>query len=180
MAGYRLSFPGVTSAPPPQPGGLQPIEDYVAAMPRKRMAAGVLFRDRADRVLWVEPTYKPVWEIPGGTVEFDESPWECAAREVAEEIGLRRPVGRLLVVDHVRAEGPLPEGVMFVFDGGLVDPAQVDGLVLDTRELRSAALLSVPDARSRVAPRLAGRVAAALEVVRDGGTALCDTGVRVA
>jgi 8-oxo-dGTP pyrophosphatase MutT (NUDIX family) len=170
----------VSAAPPPEPGGLLPIADYVAGLPRKRMAAGALFRDRADRVLWVEPTYKPVWEIPGGTVEIDESPWECAAREVAEEIGLDRPLGRLLVVDHVRAEGPIPEGVMFVFDGGLLDASDVDGLVLDTRELRSAALLGLPDARALVQPRLAGRVAAALDAVRDGATALCETGVRVA
>ena len=149
-------------------------------MARKRMAAGALFRDGADRVLWVEPTYKPVWEIPGGGVEADESPWACAAREVAEEIGLHRPLGRLLVVDHVRADGPVPEGVMFVFDGGTIDPAEVDALVLDTRELRSAALLSVADARSRVQPRLAGRMAAALAAVHDGTTALCDMGVRVA
>lgn len=171
----RLPSPRVT-----EPGGLLPIEDYVASLALKRMAAGVLFRDRADRVLWVEPTYKPVWEIPGGGVEADESPWECASREVAEEIGLSVPLGRLLVVDHVRADGPVPEGVMFVFDGGVVDQAVVDALVLDTRELRSAALLSVEEARSRVAPRLAGRMAAALEAVREGTTALCETGVRVA
>ena len=144
------------------------------------MAAGALFRDDADRVLWVEPTYKPVWEIPGGGVEADESPWECAVREVAEEIGLHRPLGRLLVVDHVRAEGPRPEGVMFVFDGGRLDPAEVDALVLQAGELRSAALMGVDDARSRVTPRLAGRVASGLAALHEGTTALCEDGVRVA
>ncbi|MCO1658054.1 NUDIX hydrolase [Pseudonocardia sp. S2-4] len=148
-------------------------------MARKRMAAGVLIRDGADRVLWVEPTYKPVWEIPGGNVEADESPWDCAVREVVEEIGLHRPLGRLLVVDHVRPHGPMPEGVMFVFDGGTLEPSEVDGLVLDARELRSAALLSVADARALVTPRLADRMAAALAALHDGSTALCDDGVRV-
>ena len=34
-----------------------------------------MFRDKAGRVLLLEPSYKPNWEIPGGAVEADESPW---------------------------------------------------------------------------------------------------------
>ena len=49
---------------------------------RKRMAATVLFTDAQGRVLVVEPTYKPRWELPGGAVERDESPWRAAGREV--------------------------------------------------------------------------------------------------
>lgn len=51
-----------------------PVEQYVANLNRKRMAAGVLFRDVLGRVLLVEPSYKPNWEIPGGAVEADEPP----------------------------------------------------------------------------------------------------------
>jgi 8-oxo-dGTP pyrophosphatase MutT (NUDIX family) len=156
------------------------LDALIAGLPRKRMAAGVLLRDPADRVLWVEPTYKPNWEIPGGIVEADESPWDCAERELAEELGLHRPVTRLLVVDHVRPDARWPEGVMFVFDGGPIDAAEVDALVLPEQELRSAALLGVDEARARVVPRLAGRVAAALDTVRTGGTTLCDNGTRIA
>ncbi|MFD1145643.1 hypothetical protein [Saccharothrix hoggarensis] len=36
-----------------------PVEQYVAGLARKRMAAGVLFRDRAGRVLLVEPCVRP-------------------------------------------------------------------------------------------------------------------------
>ena len=39
----------MTAAPPPEPGGLLPIEDYVASLARKRMGAGALFRDGAGR-----------------------------------------------------------------------------------------------------------------------------------
>jgi ADP-ribose pyrophosphatase YjhB (NUDIX family) len=38
------------------------------------MAAGALLFDEDGRILLVEPTYKPYWEIPGGVVEADESP----------------------------------------------------------------------------------------------------------
>jgi 8-oxo-dGTP pyrophosphatase MutT (NUDIX family) len=77
-----------------------PVEQYVASLNRKRTVAGVLFRDAQDRVLLLRPSYKPNWEIPGGAGEADESPWETAAREVAEELGITdRPLGALLVVD---------------------------------------------------------------------------------
>jgi NUDIX domain len=41
----------------------------------------VFFRDEQSRVLVVETTYKPEWEIPGGGVEADETPWAAATRE---------------------------------------------------------------------------------------------------
>ena len=68
--------------------------DYTATLPAKRAAAAVLFTDPEGRVLLVEPTYKPTWEIPGGTVELNESPFAAAAREVKEELGLDHFEGR--------------------------------------------------------------------------------------
>ncbi|MFI6368790.1 hypothetical protein ACIBG0_39420 [Nocardia sp. NPDC050630] len=47
-----------TSHDGPAVTGTLPVEQYVARLPRKRMAAGVLFRDSSDRVLVVEPSYK--------------------------------------------------------------------------------------------------------------------------
>ncbi|MGH3757484.1 NUDIX domain-containing protein [Actinophytocola sp.] len=81
----------------PAAAAVLPVDQYVAGLARKRMAAGVLFRDKAGRVLLVEPSYKPNWEIPGGAVEADESPWDAAVRELGEELGWDRPLGRLLV-----------------------------------------------------------------------------------
>jgi hypothetical protein len=64
--------------------GLPSNRDYTAGLPSKRMGAGVLFRNAAGDVLLVEPTYVDHWELPGGTVEADESPRAAAVR------GLRR------------------------------------------------------------------------------------------
>jgi 8-oxo-dGTP pyrophosphatase MutT (NUDIX family) len=64
-----------------------PVDQYVATLARKRMTAGMLFRDKAGRVLPLEPSYKPNWEIPGGAVEADECPWATATREFTEELG---------------------------------------------------------------------------------------------
>lgn len=157
-----------------------PVDQYVAALSRKRMAAGVLFRDMLGRVLLVEPSYKPNWEIPGGAVEDDEPPWAAAQRELAEELGADWPLGRLLVVDYVRPHESRPEGVVFVFDGGMLDETDVEAMVLPPAELRSAGFYTLAEARERVKPLLADRVAAALQAVEQGVTALCDHGRRVA
>src|SRR5262245_3180790 len=93
--------------------------DHTAALPRKRMAAGVLFRDGAGRVLLVEPVYRDDWELRGGAVAGDESPYAAAVREVREELGLVVTPGRLLAVDWVPPRPGRTEGVMFVFDGGV-------------------------------------------------------------
>jgi 8-oxo-dGTP pyrophosphatase MutT (NUDIX family) len=169
-----------SASPGPESAEARSFELYVAGLARKRMAAGVLFRDRADRVLLVEPTYKPDWEIPGGAVEADESPWRAAARELAEELGWERPVGRLLVVDSVRPHDGRPEGVLFVFDGGVLDVDEPAGAVLAAGELRSAGWHTLEQARAKVKPRLADRLVAAVDAARTGGTALCEDGVRVA
>lgn len=125
-----------------------------------RVAAGVLFRDEAGRVLLVKPTYKDGWDLPGGYVEIGESPKQAAIREVREELGVAWPVGKLLVVDWA----PHPdEGdkLLFIFEGGLVQN--------DVMHLRGAAPSEIEDVGLHAAtnldnlmpPRLARRVRAA-------------------
>ncbi|WP_238598472.1 NUDIX domain-containing protein [Saccharothrix sp. ALI-22-I] len=152
----------------------------MAGLARKRMAAGVLFRDSAGRVLLVEPSYKANWEIPGGAVEADESPWAAATRELAEELGWDRPLGRLLVVDYVRPQDSRPEGVVFVFDGGMLDETDLVGMVFPDAEILSAGFHTVQEARGRVKPLLADRLAVALRAVDQGVTLLCEQGRCVA
>ncbi len=128
----------------------------------------------------VEPSYKPNWEIPGGAVEADESPWAAATRELVEELGWDRPVGRLLVVDYVRPQDSRPEGVVFVFDGGVLDETDVVGMVFPDAEILSAGFHTVDEARDKVKPLLADRLTVALEAVAQGVTVLCEQGLRVA
>jgi 8-oxo-dGTP pyrophosphatase MutT (NUDIX family) len=158
---------------------LLPYDEYVAQLPSKRMSAGVLLRDDRGRVLLVEPSYKPYWEIPGGVVEHGEAPWSTAVRELHEEIGLRRPQGRLLVVDHVPPENDtLPERVAFIFDGGQIDQKDLADLVLGP-EILSAHLCSAEQIRTKVKPLLTDRLTAAIEAAQTGATVLCEHGKRV-
>ncbi len=175
-------MPRVTTSESAAPGTNEvlPVEQYVAGLDRKRMAAGVLFRDKAGRVLLLEPSYKPNWEIPGGAVEADESPWATASRELAEELGWQRPLGRLLVVDYVRPQDSRPEGVVFVFDGGVLDETDLVGKVFTDGEILSASFHSLDEARNKVKPLLADRLAAALHAADHGAIALCEQGQRIA
>ena len=65
-----------------------PPDQYVASLARKRMVATAFFRDDQGRVMLVNPVYKETWDLPGGSVEADESPSAGCRREVAEELGL--------------------------------------------------------------------------------------------
>lgn len=152
----------------------------MAGLNRKRMASGVLFTDGADRVLLVEPSYKEQWEIPGGSVDENESPWATARRELAEEIGMSRPPGRLLVVDHVLPQDAWTEAVVFVFDGGVLTQSDVDKMEFVDGEILSAGFYDLAEARPLLRPRMAGRVEAALTALRTGTTVLCEQGRPVA
>jgi 8-oxo-dGTP pyrophosphatase MutT (NUDIX family) len=150
--------------------------DFTATLPRKRMAAGVLFTDAVGRVLLVEPTYKESWEIPGGTVEADESPYAAAVREVGEELGLAVVPGRLLVVDWAPPFEGLTEGVKFVYSGGVLDPVGAVEIRLPADELRSWAWCTLPEADARLSELLARRVAAAARALQEGSTLYLESG----
>src|SRR5437763_1716425 len=87
-------------------------------------------------MLLVEPTYKDYWELPGGAVDADESPYAAAVREIGEELGLSISLGRLLVVDWVPPGPQRTEGLMFVYDGGTLSAEQVAAISVPADEVR--------------------------------------------
>jgi 8-oxo-dGTP pyrophosphatase MutT (NUDIX family) len=160
---------------------LLPFDEYVRSLPRKRMSAGVLLRDSAERVLLVVPSYKPHWDIPGGSVDTDEAPWATAARELREELGIERTIATPLVIDHVAPTERMPEGIAWIFDGGLITDGEVERLTLTDPEIVSAGLHALDEVSGKLKPALARRLAVALDVAAAGGPlALCEDGHRVA
>lgn len=154
--------------------------EYTHTIPRKRLAATVVFTDHTGRVLLCEPTYKQVWEAPGGAVELGEAPRTTAAREVREELGLAIDPGRLVAVDHVPPVDWRTEALVLVYDGGRLTEQQTATIRLADDELRSWAWCTVAEARERMRPLVARRIAAALDAITDGGVAELENGCPVA
>jgi 8-oxo-dGTP diphosphatase len=157
-----------------------PPDQYVASLARKRMAAGALFRDVAGRVLLVEPTYKQTWELPGGAVEEEESPTAACRREVVEELGLDRPVGRVLAIDWVASRPERPEGLMLVYDDGVLADADITAIQLQADELASYAFVEVDRVPELVSALLARRIAACVDAVAAGTVVSLENGRPVA
>lgn len=136
------------------------------------VAAGVLLFDEEDRVLLVDPTYKPGWEFPGGVVEPGEAPARAGMREVAEETGIRLGrVPRLLVVDWERPDPPAFGGLRLLYDGGLLGTHGDQQPVLPGPELRGWRFVSEEEAADLLPPVRYERLRWALRA-RERGTAL--------
>jgi 8-oxo-dGTP diphosphatase len=140
------------------------------------MGAGALIRDTQGRVLVVEPAYKDQWEVPGGAVEADESPREACRRELAEELGLDLPVGRMLVMEWQGPESERSESLMFLYDGGVLD-TQVIALADD--ELKSYAFVDPTELDQYLVKRLSRRMRAALTALEEKRLVEMEHGVLV-
>lgn len=138
---------------------LDPAEWY-ASLPSVFASACLLLTDAEDRVLLVKPNYRPYWSIPGGVVEAGETPHDCAAREIAEELGLVVTAGELLVVhwSPPLEERPRPM-VNFLFDGGTVDDPS--GIRLQTEELDDLVFLPWDEATALLPSHTAARLPSA-------------------
>ena len=144
---------------------LLPLDQYIASLARKRMAATAFFRDEQGRVLLVNPSYKETWDLPGGAVEAEESPHAACRREVAEELGLDRPPGPVLAVDWVPSRPERPEGLVVVYDGGVLAEVEINEIVLADGELTEFAFVGQDKVSTLVTPLLARRVASCLEAL---------------
>ena len=149
---------------------------FYAHLPRKRVGAGALITDGQGRILIVEPTYKPTWEIPGGIVEVGETAPGACARELREELGLEFVIGRLLVIEDQTDPGIRGDSLMFVYDGGLLtDPA---GIRLDPAELKRFALVPQEELAMRTTPKLARRLGHAVAARAEGILVELENGLR--
>ncbi len=109
-------------------------EEYFASLSRKVAGAGVIFQNKEGNILLVKPDYRDDWLLPGGSIDEDESPRDCAMREVQEEIGLTIPEPRFLGVCYSKRE-KFSDGLMFFFYGGILSEDEIDSIVLQEDEL---------------------------------------------
>jgi RimJ/RimL family protein N-acetyltransferase/8-oxo-dGTP pyrophosphatase MutT (NUDIX family) len=145
-------------------------------LPRKRAIGQMLVRDTGGRVLLCQLTYKRDWDLPGGVVEVGESPRLAVGREIEEELGLSIKAGDLVLADWLPPWGGWDDAVCLVFDGGVHEPAILDDVVRQTREIVSAEFCDLDQVRERCADFTARRVEAALAGVASGRTAYTESG----
>ncbi|MFF5703182.1 NUDIX domain-containing protein [Streptomyces sp. NPDC012794] len=144
---------------------------------RETVAAGVLLFDDRDRVLLVDPTYKPGWEFPGGVVEAGEAPARAGVREVAEELGLAlERVPGLLVVDWEPPRSPAYGGLRLLFDGGRLPEAQTARLRLPGPELRAWRFVTEEEAAALLPPQRYERLRWALRARERGHPLYLESG----
>lgn len=101
--------------------------------------------------------YPNTWELPGGGREGDESPFECVAREVYEELGIHL-IEECLLWSKVYPS-MLFEGKESVFLVGKLRQEQFDSIVFGD-EGQGYRLMSIDEFLSsdKVVPRLQDRV----------------------
>ncbi len=84
----------------------------------QRSACGVLALDAQDRVVlvgqWRYPLEQFSWELPEGGGEQDESPFEAARRELAEEAGLAADTWEPLAFFHPSNSSTDEEAFLFL------------------------------------------------------------------
>ncbi|CAB4702713.1 MAG: NUDIX domain-containing protein [Actinobacteria bacterium] len=152
--------------PADQPEGFRSLLN--SFLPRKRAISQMLIRDRDERVLLCQLTYKQDWDLPGGVVEVGESPLLAVSREVEEELALQIPAGALLLTDWLPPWSGWDDALCLVFDGGAHDAAIADTIVMQAREIRSAQFCTPEEVRERCADFTAARVESALANLRSG------------
>ncbi|MBQ1027660.1 NUDIX hydrolase [Micromonospora sp. C95] len=135
-------------------------------MATPRVAAGALFLNDDGHVLLVRPSYKNHWDIPGGYVEPGESPRAACLREVEEELGLKVPLGPMLVVDWAPAENE-GDKLLFIFNGGTLSIAQENTIRFADGEVIEWRYVATDDVEHYGPPRLARRLRVAAKALVD-------------
>ena len=136
-------------------------------LPKKRIAAGVLFLNSDGQILLVKPTYKETWEVPGGITEANESPQACAEREVKEELGLDISISKLLCLDYVADLPEKGDSLQMIFDGGTLSDEQISAIKLQTEELSEYRFFSPDNINVVFKDKLRFRIQKALEAKRE-------------
>ena len=165
-----------TDPPITDPGGFRELLN--SFLPRKRAISQMLLRDTSGRVLLCQLTYKNDWDLPGGVVEVHESPQLAVSREVEEELGLVVEAGALLLTDWLPSWSGWDDALCLVFDGGVHDPAILEGVVVQPREIRAAEFCTMEQVRERCADFTARRVESALANARGEGSTYTESGRR--
>jgi 8-oxo-dGTP diphosphatase len=140
-------------------------KDFLATLPKKRVASGALFFDKNNAILMVKPTYKTTWEIVGGVVESNESPMNACIRETKEEIGLSISTLTLLCLEYQVTE--YDDSFMFIFNGGVLSPETIAQLHIDEQEISEYRFIPLVEIINFASDRLSNRIQMAIKALEN-------------
>jgi 8-oxo-dGTP pyrophosphatase MutT (NUDIX family) len=157
------------------------MNDLTKTVPKRRITSCALFFNGEHEILIVKPTYRNDndWLIVGGTVDENESPLSGCKREVREELGIDLPVQRLLCVEYQPPQDTRPEGLHFIFYGGVLSEPQIQVIKLPVDELCEFRFCRYDDALKLISPRLAERVVFALAALEQQKTIYLENKVEI-
>lgn len=123
-----------------------------STLPTKRAIAQGVIRNAGGDVLLCELTYKREWDLPGGVVDPGESPAQCVAREIREELGLDVTPRSLLAVNWLPPWRGWSDATAFLFDLGVASDDLPATANLEPRELRALHWCDEEHLEEHVAP----------------------------
>ncbi len=141
-------------------------EEYAANLAKKQVGTAVLFFNTKGELLIVKPDYKEGWLVPGGTVDTDESPLQCAFREIKEEVGLDISELKLTGVYYGHKKGVFTDSLKFIFSAGTLTDNQIGQIKLQVDELEEYTFASPEKALSLLSPSLQKSIPACLEAIK--------------
>jgi len=149
-----------------------PVDQYYRELPMMTGSAGLVII-KNGKLLLQETAYKDGLEIPGGTMDANESPLRAAIRECQEELGVTPEIIRNICEHHKSANGEKLHSVHHLFLGSLGKQK----ISIDYEEVGRLHWVPIEKAVAKIAkerPDLAVRVGAALAVLETGGSAYCE------
>jgi len=150
--------------------------DYFKNLPKKRMAAGALIFNKGGEILFVKPSYKNYWSLPGGVIEADESPKKACLREVREEIGFDLKSLKFLCVDYISNKEDRGENLQFVFYGGKLSADEIKNIKIDGKEIVEYRFMKIDEALPLLNEKSKKRLPKCLEVLKKNNAIYLDKG----
>ncbi len=145
-----------------------PQDEYLRSLPTKRAGVAVLFFDETGKILIVKPNYKEGWQVPGGTIDTNESPKAAAIREVQEEIGIVVQDLQFLCVEHTVQKDTGLDFLEFMFLGGTLTENAIASIILQNDELDEFKFVTPDEALILFRKSLKRRVPIGLEAMETG------------
>ena len=134
---------------------------------RKTVGSGAVFLDEKQRILIVKPNYKEGWNLPGGRVENDESPTEACAKEVFEEIGLKKSIQQLACVQYMKKAAMNHDHIRLAFFGGILSESEIRSIKLQQEELTEFKFAALSEMKGYVDQHLLSLIESAIAAQRE-------------